>query len=59
MHGSLPQPRAVHVINAVDMSTPWYSRSEFVECIAAVASLYPEEMDKTSPGPNKKVLGTI
>ena len=52
---SMPITRAKAVLARLQLSSPFRDRVEFVESIAALVSLFPEECQRKSPGPNKPV----
>ena len=53
--GSMLSATAERVMQEVDANLPWRQRLELIEALAAVARLYPSEMDRKVPGPNRTV----
>lgn len=52
---SMSTGRAQRVFDMMDTSKPWFSRVEFVEAIAALCALYPQEVAKRVMSANKPV----
>ncbi len=46
--GSMPLARARMVVESIDDDVPWYTRIDFIDSIAALTSLYSEEVEKKS-----------
>ena len=42
-HGSIRRSRAERILNELDATTPFSSRVEFIECLASLCVLHPEE----------------
>ncbi len=42
----MPLARARMVVEAIDDDVPWYTRIDFIDAIAALASLYSEEVQR-------------
>lgn len=55
LNGSMSQARARSIVDQLDDSTPWANVGEYVEAIAALAALYPEEMQRKTYVGGKKV----
>ncbi|CAJ1377905.1 unnamed protein product [Effrenium voratum] len=53
--GGMPLRAAKQTLHTMDYSVPFYDRMEIVKAFAALSALYPEEVAKVSPGPNRKV----
>jgi len=53
LDGSMPQGRALAAVAALDDSKPWYARFAFIEALAALAALHPEDMRRKVSGANK------
>jgi len=51
----MPGARAQSIYNRVNSESPFYTRVEYIECLAALVSMFPEEVSKVIPGPNKPV----
>ncbi len=52
---SMSRARALMVIDRLNTEKPYVQRVEFIETLAAITSLYPDEVSKIAPGPNKTV----
>ena len=52
---SMGQRKARNILNQIDCGTPFKSRLEFVEALAAISSVHHDEVARVSPGPNRKV----
>ena len=53
--GGMPLRTAKQTLHTTDYSVPFYDRMEIAKAFAALSALYPEEVAKVSPGPNRKV----
>ena len=51
--GGMPERRAREILASLDPHLPWQSRYCFIEAMAALARLHPQEMARKIPGPNK------
>jgi hypothetical protein len=51
----MPVPMAQSLCTSINGECPFYSRIEFIECLAALVALYPDEVSRIAPGPNKPV----
>ena len=49
----MPAARRKHIIDHLDSSRPFYTRAEFIECLAALTSAHSEEMQRRVTGSNK------
>ena len=52
---SLPMARARQVVKRISPTMPFNARIQFIEAIAALVVMYPDEMDRVAPGPNRTV----
>ncbi len=52
---SMSNARARMVLERLDTEKPYVQRVEFIEVLAALTSLFKEEVSKIAPGPNKLV----
>ncbi len=52
---SMPSVVAERLLKQLDSSTPFTDRLEFIEYMAALSALYPEEMVRKVTGANKPV----
>ena len=50
---NMPVARRKYIIDNLDVSQPFYTRAEFIECLAALTSVYAEEMLRRVAGSNK------
>ena len=50
---------AKRLLADINFQVPWRSRLEFVKAIAALASVYNDEMDRIIPGPNRSVRDVL
>ena len=50
---NMPAARRKHIIDHLDASLPFYTRAEFIECLAALTSAHSEEMQRRVTGSNK------
>jgi hypothetical protein len=55
LDGSMPKWQAERVLETMNFESPFYTRVEFVEALAALSRLHPEDMDRKAPGPNKAI----
>ena len=51
--------RARKVYNSVNFESPFYTRVEYIECLAALVALFPDEASKIIPGPKKPVYKVL
>lgn len=51
----MPKTKAQAVVTLLDASKPFMSRFEFVEALAALAAVFPEDMSRKVTGANKRV----
>ena len=49
----MPRPAAESLLGSLDVRQPWASRVSFIEALAALAAVYPEELSRIIPGPNR------
>jgi hypothetical protein len=54
--GSMPVIRARLLCNSLAGDRPFYTRIEFIESLAALVAMYPDEVVRIAPGPNKPVF---
>ncbi len=47
---------ASRIYKKLNGDVPFYTRLDYIECLAALVALYPEEVKRTAPGPNKPVF---
>lgn len=47
--------RAQTIYNRINGDCPFYTRVEYIECLAALVAMFPDEVNKAIPGPNKPV----
>ncbi|CAE8627570.1 unnamed protein product [Polarella glacialis] len=52
---SMSSTRATTIQNALKGNQPWYTRIDYIESLAALVALYPSEVTRIAPGPNKQV----
>ncbi len=52
---SMSRARARLVLERLNTNKPYIQRVEFIETLAALTSLFVEEVSKIAPGPNKPV----
>ena len=52
---SMRQTDAVRLLESLDPTTPFYSRAEWVQTLAAVVSVHRQEADRLAPGPNRRI----
>ncbi|CAE7414269.1 unnamed protein product [Symbiodinium microadriaticum] len=52
---SMRQTEAVRLLEGLDPTTPFYSRTEWVQMLAAVVSVHRQEADRLAPGPNRRI----
>ena len=53
--GAMPKKRASHVLEWLNPETPYYTRVEFIEALAALSALHPEDMSRRVTGSNKEL----
>ena len=53
---NMPLRRAQRIAKAQSEAGHWQSRGDFTEAIAALCKLFPKEVDRVSPGPNRKIV---
>ena len=58
-NSNMPIARARAVAGAQAGAGPWQSRAEFTEAIAALCTLFPVEVDRVSPGANRKIADIL
>ena len=58
-NGSMGIRRASAIKKKLDISTPFRLRVEFLECLAALVALFPQEVRNVAPGPNRKVYDLL
>ena len=61
LKGSMSAHRARRIISSIDGNKPFLTRVEFIESLAAIVVLYPEEVKKVAKGANRplyKILYT-
>lgn len=51
--GSLSKTRARAVLTGIDGATPWRTRADFIEALAAISALFPEDMSRKVTGANR------
>lgn len=51
--GSMSKPRARGILAGLDGSTPWRTRADFIESLAAISALFPEDMSRKVTGANR------
>jgi hypothetical protein len=55
LEGTMSLTRATLVVESICDDTPWYTRVEFLEALAALVKLYPQEAKRSVPGHNKSI----
>ena len=58
-NSSMPKARARRVVESLDTSMPFLSRIEFIECLAALSAMFPEDMDRRVTGSNQRVAHVL
>lgn len=53
--GSMPLHRAQRVHDSIDSTQVFFTRVAYMECLAALVAMYPEEVQKQVPGHNQSV----
>ena len=56
---AMPRPAAESLLGSLDVRQPWASRVSFIEALAALAAVYPEELSRIIPGPNRSGHGLL
>jgi hypothetical protein len=46
LDGSMSKPRAVSVLNNLEDQKPWYTRQAYLQAMAALSAVYPQEMKR-------------
>ena len=57
--GSMSSTRARQIQKELNGECPFYTRIEYIECLAALVVLFPDEAVRIAPGPNKAVYKII
>ena len=52
---SMSRAHAERILNNLDPEKPFVLRLEWIQALAALASVHRSEMEKTAPGPNRKI----
>ena len=52
-NGAMPKARAKNILNKMDLSIPFKTRAEYIECLAALSASYPEDMSRKVTGANR------
>ena len=52
---SFNKAKSKQIVATLDGSTPFRSRLEFIEALAALSSMFPEDMDRKVTGANQRV----
>ena len=52
-NGAMPKARAKKILNKMDLSIPFKTRTEYIECLAALSASYPEDMSRRVTGANR------
>ena len=55
----MPERVALRLLDNIDTSTPFRTRVEFIELLAALATRYPDEMNRKVTGANKPVKDVL
>ena len=53
---SMLKTRVDEILNNLDLVTPFRSRLEFIQCLAALCSRFSREVARKAPGPNKEIF---
>ena len=53
LNSTMPQRRAAHVLNSLNGETPFLSRIEFIEALAALSAMHRDDMRRKVTGSNK------
>ena len=55
LSGLMPKRRSTHIIKTIDGTAPFWSRVEFIEALAALSAMHPEDMCRKVTGANKSL----
>ena len=56
---NMPAAAARALAGAQKYAGPWESREKFTAALAALCTLYPAEVERMSPGPNRKIIDIL
>ena len=58
-NSSMTKVRAKRIVENLDTTKPFLSRFEFIQCLAALSSMYSEDMDRKVTGSNQRVAHVL